>query len=186
MIPVLFVEKNSIYKTLDCDPWDAERDARNYRGTSAIVAHPPCRLWSVMKKLSTAPPEEKFLSLDAVEYIKMNGGVLEHPAGSDLFKHPAVVGHGILLSVDQHWWGHLARKKTILFICGIELRDIPPVPLSFDAVTHVVDCSNRRNRQKKVLSKSKRNYTPEPFARWLIELAEIIQKKKVSCNCSEA
>lgn len=178
MIPVLFVEKNSIYKQLYCDPFDESRDARNYIGTSAIVAHPPCRLWSRMKAFSTAPEEEKELARFAVEVIKRNGGVLEHPAGSSLFKDPCIRGAGILFSVDQHWWGHPCQKKTILLINGITLREIPPVPLCFDTPTKVIDGSPTANRRGQYLPVSKRNQTPLEFAKWLIELAQVIESKK--------
>jgi hypothetical protein len=59
---ILFVAKNSVYKTLTdsmgqpLDCWDKERDAMKWPGGNPIVAHPPCRLFSKhLRHLSTAP-----------------------------------------------------------------------------------------------------------------------------------
>jgi hypothetical protein len=85
MISVLFVQDDSIYKfirggRLDC--WDSARDARNWPGGNAIVAHPPCREFSKMRGFSKAPPGEKELAYMAVRWVQQWGGVLEHPKGS--------------------------------------------------------------------------------------------------------
>src|SRR6185437_17018118 len=41
MVAALYVEKNGVYYGLpDVDPWDKERDARNYAGPFPVVAHP--------------------------------------------------------------------------------------------------------------------------------------------------
>ena len=58
---VLFTMKNSIYEKLGCDTWDEKRDARNYKGTDPIIAHPPCRLWGKLAHMAKAPEEEKEL-----------------------------------------------------------------------------------------------------------------------------
>ena len=46
MIAALFVEAGgSYYRLPDVDPWDQARDARQYQGPHAVVAHPPCQRW---------------------------------------------------------------------------------------------------------------------------------------------
>jgi len=49
---VLFARADSIYKQLDCDVWDQERDALRWPGGASIVAHPPCRSWGRLRKLA--------------------------------------------------------------------------------------------------------------------------------------
>jgi hypothetical protein len=44
-ISVLFCRKDSIYKTLNIDVWDKDRDARNFDSENVIIAHPPCWSW---------------------------------------------------------------------------------------------------------------------------------------------
>ena len=46
MIAALFVETGGCYFGLpNVDPWDRERDARDYAGPHPVVAHPPCARW---------------------------------------------------------------------------------------------------------------------------------------------
>jgi hypothetical protein len=187
MVSILFVQQDSIYKkirggTLDC--WDFERDAARWPGGNPIVAHPPCREWSQMRGFSMAPVGEKELAVLAVGWVRRWGGVLEHPKGSTLW--PALSlplpgatdkfgGHS--LCVDQAWWGHRARKSTMLYVVGCPPKGIPDVPISFDAIQRVL---NSRRRPSKgglqEVTKRERSATPEKFAEWLVELAERCQK----------
>src|SRR4051812_11798157 len=48
-VAALYVETNGVYYGLpDVDPWDEARDARLYYGPWPVVAHPPCKSWSIM------------------------------------------------------------------------------------------------------------------------------------------
>ena len=48
-IAALYVETDGCYFGLDgVDPWDAERDAREYAGPHPVVAHPPCKRSSLI------------------------------------------------------------------------------------------------------------------------------------------
>jgi hypothetical protein len=78
-------------------------------------------------------------------------------------------GYSIL--VDQHWWGHRCRKQTLLYIVGASQRDIPNIPYNLDAITHKVGHSYC----KRLISvhKKEAEHTPERFAMWLIQVAEI-------------
>jgi len=185
MVTVLFVRKNSIYHKLDCDPWDQARNALNWPGGNPIVAHPPCGQWSRLRQFAKKNPAEKELAPWAITQVRRWGGVLEHPSGSDLWRHmgmaktttPDQYG-GYTLHVDQFWWGHKARKKTLLYIVGCRLADLPPLPLNFSAITHHVSTSLRGHRKyhsMKELSKAAREATPIDFAKWLLKVASKCQ-----------
>ena len=121
-VAVLCAARNSVYHTLaGVDVYDIDRDARSYRGTDPVVAHPPCRSWSATcGHQSKAPPEERELALWCCEVLKKNGGVLEQPAHSRLFDAaglplPGESGDELWSQqVWQNWWGYGVKKKTWL------------------------------------------------------------------------
>jgi len=143
-------------------------------------------------------PDEKALALWAVRMVQTWGGVLEHPAGSTLWQvaglpqlqtnrikygssealNKTAVGSatGWTLAVEQHWWGHPARKHTWLYIVGLAPGWEPPIPYSLDLPTAVV--SSKLPGRKELHSTKAREHTPEAFARWLIELASRCQAPK--------
>lgn len=103
-VAVLCAQKNGVYsqssgavgqfgctlsQIVDVDLWDKTRNAFNFKGGLPVVAHPPCRLWGTLKgmpKISAEErAEEKNLGRHCVMMVIENGGVLEHPADSDLF-----------------------------------------------------------------------------------------------------
>lgn len=186
MVPVLFARKDSVYKTLGADVYDIDRDARTWPGGCAGVYHPPCRAWGRLKGFAKPRPDEKELARWSVRKIREFGGVLEHPDASSLWKdmNLPMGGRdeygGFTLRVDQSWWGHRARKKTLLYICGCEPKDVPSMPIKFDAIEYTVGTSitynNKRRGFRPSIKKSEREATPEPFAKWLIELAKICNK----------
>jgi hypothetical protein len=127
-IAALFVRKNSVYKTMSgVDAWDKERDARNWPGGSAVVAHRPCAQWGNMAQWAHKKPAEKALALLALDLVDRWHGVLEHPVTSRLWKH-AEGRKGWLYTIDQQWFGHRAIKRTTLYINGIKPAELPPVP----------------------------------------------------------
>lgn len=136
-VVVLFARADSIYKSMPgLDVWDMARDARKFRGAGPVVAHPPCRAWGCLRAMAKPRPDEKDLALYAVNQVRLNGGVLEHPAGSTLWpvaKLPEPGDRdawgGFTIVVPQFWWGHQANKATRLYICGCGPGDLPPVPL---------------------------------------------------------
>lgn len=181
---VLFARSDSIYKTMDCDVWDKERDALTWPGGAPVVAHPPCRLWGRLRHFSTAPIEEKSYGPWAVDQIREWGGVLEHPANSTLWPfcglpHPSEYDeHGFTISLPQWWFGHKAEKWTWLYICGMKLKDLPQMPLKIGEASHVIATSLRRKKvpcRPKVTRKD-REATPPAFAAWLLEVASICWK----------
>src|SRR6185437_10212508 len=125
-IAALYVRKDSVYKDLGCDCWDADRDARLYPGPMPVVAHPTCRAWGRLRQFSKPRPDEKELAIKAVRQVREWGGALEHPATSSLWKEMPLpmpgeidMWGGFTICVDQFWWGHKAQKRTFLYICGI-------------------------------------------------------------------
>jgi hypothetical protein len=176
---VLFVRADSVYKNLECDAWDAERNALAWPGGTPVVAHPPCRLWGRLFKQSTAPTAERELALWAVDQVRRWGGVLEHPAKSKLWPAKGLPRpgqrdeFGFTLSVSQWWWGHKAEKNTWLYVCGCEPFDAPEMPFKIGEATHCIAQSSRRQRLRfrPEVTKAEREHTPPAFAAWLLELA---------------
>lgn len=177
-VAILFARKDSVYKQIPpCDVYDIDRDARTFPGGMPAVCHPPCRAWGRLRHFAKPRPDEKALALFAVDAIRNNGGVLEHPDTSTLWKEAGLPlpgqrdswgGHSIL--VNQHWFGHRAEKRTLLYIVGCEPRDLPPLPIRLDEPTHVVQ-SRKRQDYRPHISKAEREHTPLAFAEWLCEVA---------------
>lgn len=181
MVAVLFARADSYYKTLpNVDVWDAERDARNWPGGCPLVAHPPCRAWGAFAMFAKPRGDEKALAPWAIEQVRKNGGVLEHPYASKLW--PALglpepgkrdEFGGWTLPIHQHWWGHRAEKKTRLYIVGCEPHEIPDMPMQLGQASHVIGDVGRASKGTKrpEVSKAEREHTPPDLARWLIDLA---------------
>lgn len=190
-VSVLFARHNSVYKTLPCvDVWDKTRDARHYDGMDAVVAHPPCAQWGQLRHFANDVPEIKALAPWAVRCVRKCGGVLEHPRGSTLWGYEKLPMNGIdafggwTLPIDQNWFGHKARKRTLLYIVGCPPRDIPPLPLVLGRATHVVagapaldPVAALRRKQappewsRPSVTHAEREHTPPELAAWLVELA---------------
>lgn len=154
MVSVLFARQRSVYKDLGCDVWDADRDARLYLGSGPIIAHPPCRAWGRYAAKAKASAAEKELALWALTMVRCFGGVLEHPASSQLWKHLREEDHTVI--VDQIWWGHRAQKRTRLFVSQVKLA---AMPLKLDYPETNVENMGRAEREA----------TPRDFAAWLVE-----------------
>jgi hypothetical protein len=135
MIAALYVERDGVYWNLpDVDPWDKERDARQYAGPWPVVAHPPCERWGRFWHGSTRKPHQYKLGDDngcfaaALAAVREWGGVLEHPEHSHAWRahgiNPPeqsgwwpVVGEagGWTCRIEQGFYGHFARKATWLY-----------------------------------------------------------------------
>lgn len=188
-VTVLFARKDSVYKTLaDCEVYDIDRDARSWPGGTPVVAHPPCRAWGRFKAMAKPRHDEKDLAHFAVAAVRANGGVLEHPAYSSLWRAAGLpapgkrdVFGGFTLPINQHWFGHRAVKATWLYVCGIEPTQLPTIPIVLGDSTHVIAqmrCRKDGTRMRKgdvgwrpEVSKAERERTPQLMAEWLVELA---------------
>ena len=123
-------------------------------------------------------------SKGALAAVRLNGGVLEHPAQSyawDFFGIPkpkkgcwtkARDGFGWVCEVWQSAYGHRANKATRLYYCGKN----PPFDLRWDRPkgTHQVGFQDQRGKanNKPTLSSKEANATPTAFRNVLIRLAE--------------
>lgn len=194
MLAALFVEKNGCYFGLpSIDPWDLERDARNYGGPHPVIAHPPCERWGKLAKVNYSrwggehnrPGNDGGCFAAALSSVLKYGGVLEHP------KHSKAFGEfnlgkpsgrwektrlGWICEVWQSAYGHRANKATWLFYSGINA----PFDLNWSRPkgTHQVGFQDRRGkaRNKPTLSRKESRATPIKFRDTLIELANLARQ----------
>lgn len=177
MVAVLFARADSVYKTLaNADVWDIERDARKWAGGSPVVAHPPCRAWGRLRQFARPRKGERQLAIWAVRQVRKWGGVLEHPAGSLLWKKAGLPAPGTrdrfggwTLPIHQHWWGHRAEKATLLYIVGCEPHQLPDIPMVLGEPSHVVQ--SRKKKSRPHITKAEREHTPLLLAEWLCVVA---------------
>jgi hypothetical protein len=197
-VAVLFARADSVYKTLpDCDVWDIERDALRWPGGAPVVAHPPCRAWGRLSHMAKPRAGEKQLAIWAVGQVRRFGGVLEHPRGSRLWAEMNLPRPGqfdsfggFTIGISQHWWGHRAEKLTLLYVVGLDLSALPPIPLSLERPTHVIAQARQarpdlgRGRLVKGMPKwrpevsaAERERTPPQLAEWLCQVARLCARR---------
>lgn len=178
--------------------WDATRDARLYEGPHPVVAHPPCGPWGGLRHQYRGAEHD--CAPRAVEQVRRWGGVLEHPAGSLLWQDRGLPDPGgapieddgrtaglfprFSLEVEQVEWGHVARKRTWLYIVGVSrervLELLAARPYPGREPTHW--CSGGgTGRGKpppgiKICSAEQRRRTPPAFAEFLIEIASAARR----------
>ena len=178
MIPVLCTSGNSIYRRIAiADPYDKHRDARSYTGSSPIVAHPPCRSWSAFCRHQAKPERlEAELGIWCCELLKQNGGVLEQPAWSHLFRAAGLPlpgeapSNGLFsVRVDQAWFGYPTKKKTWICFAHIDNPLDPPLKLR---------AGGGDRRRMAVMSKNQRSETVLEMAQWLLQNAMRARKCK--------
>lgn len=180
-VAVLYVDPRGPYPSIVRHWYGAERDARTYAGPLPIVAHPPCGPWGRLRHLCTQ--QDATCGPHAVDMVRRYGGVLEHPAGSRLFRcrgmpHPGELPDawgGVTYEVSQCDWGHPARKRTWLYVVGAPPLAIPPAPPPREP-THWASGSRNAPRGPvppgiKVCSAEQRRRTPRAFAEWLVRVA---------------
>jgi hypothetical protein len=177
-VAALYVETGGVYYGLpDVDPWDEERDARLYEGPWPVVAHPPCNRWSIM--VESNPQIRDQLGQDggtfaaALDAVRTFGGVLEHPALTRAWRAHGLPrassggwattfdDPGYATEVDQGRYGHVARKMTWLYCCGIE----PPALKWGDGG------QRERNTRNMASTNGDRSRTPLGFRDVLLDMA---------------
>ena len=182
MIAILFAREDSRYKELDgYDVYDINRDARNYCKNYPVIAHPPCRAWGQLSHMANPRPDEKQLAYYALAQVRLNGGVLEHPNGSRLWKEanlPLGMFYddfgGFTLEIDQYDFGHVAHKPTKLYICGINRDQLPKLP---DKNTNPTDrsiCGNVKGTKR--CTQYQREYTPDKLIEFMTEICRNVNK----------
>jgi hypothetical protein len=176
-VAALYVDTKGPYMDMPgVDAWTEARDARRYTGAHPVVAHPPCADWSRLRGLAKHVEGRRELAPFAVWQVRACGGVLEHPAWSELWPELDLPRPGCLpdawggwsIEVNQVSWGHPAVKPTWLYFVGVQRAAV--VPRRGGTPTHVVS-TVRRDTPMLRCSALKRRLTPPAFASWLIDLA---------------
>jgi len=191
-VAALYIDPGGPYPTLpDVECWDESRDARKYDGPWPVVAHPPCRNYSKLRHLATG--DDSDCAPRAIAQVHAFGGILEHPAGSLLWKAAGLPlpgelwneYNGYTVELEQVEWGHVARKRTWLYVVGAPRGALEAPPFPGRQPTHWA--SGRRGMANpadnvppgiKVCSAQQRRRTPIEFARYLVRLAESAGKNR--------
>lgn len=194
IVAALFVEKGGVYYGLEgVDPWDEERDARQYDGPWPVVAHPPCKSWSIMGQCrpETVAAGDGGTFRAALEAVERYGGVLEHPALTRAWKafgipRPPSSGWtrslwpdriGWTTSIDQAAYGHPCHKETWLYFVGGVGPYAPGEPPELDW--------RRLNKGRAVADdggggRDQRSRTPLAFRDVLISMARSVTREAVA------
>lgn len=159
MKPVaLFTCASSPYLALGLDCYDLARDALTFRGPDKVICHPPCRAWGRYYYKAKPREGEMRAGLWALDLVRQNGGVLEHPVSSKLwlFLQPG----DATVDIRQADFGHRAEKCTRLFYA--KLGPMPPLPPPNPGPYRSVELLGRQERER----------TPAELARWLVSWCE--------------
>lgn len=149
-IAALYVDRLGPYpKIPGVDCWDLTRDARKYRGPDPIVAHPACGPWGKLRHMYKGGEGGPDLAIKALRQVRTFGGVLEHPADSLLWWYDTALieclgrfgAHvdefgGYCLAIEQVEWGHVARKRTWLYLVNVPREALESAPFPGRAPTH--------------------------------------------------
>ncbi len=183
-VVALYVDPRGPYPGLVAEWYDEARDARTYAGDRPVVAHPPCGPWGRLRHLCRRPEDREYFP-HALGVVRRCGGVVEHPAYSTAWQAYALPRPGEVpdafggwtLEVCQCDFGHVARKRMWLYVCGTRWTPVLPPPRE---PTHWVTGGRGRTGTRnhtpvpagiKIASAQQRHRTPRAFAEWLIEVA---------------
>lgn len=151
-------EKSNYYKVNSpgCELifYDKAKDMRTFDFSCPVIAHPPCAQWSRVRNFAHDNPEEKKLAHFCLYAVRLCGGILEHPHGSEFMRD--VVGYENCISVNQHWWKFPCQKKTLLYFNRCRPLSFP---LNFNAVTKTTYDLDHYSRSKTTLE----------FNTWLVD-----------------
>jgi hypothetical protein len=198
-VSALFVRSDGPYPSLVADWWDGSdgRDAREYAGPNAVVEHPPCARWGRFwwsagdhgqLRGDTGPGNDGGVFETAIAHLRRWGGVLEHPADSAAWPRfgilrPSEGGWSRSLLrpdewvavVDQHAFGHRARKRTWLVAVGAQVLPVLPVlrhrvyVASGPGISRTAE--SRALHGVELMGKRERELTPPAFAELLVQIA---------------
>ncbi len=180
-IAALFVDAEGVYSSISgVQCWGLEHDARFYKGSLPVVAHPPCQRWGNFNHGGPAKPWTEVPGADggcfaaALFAVRNYGGVIEHPKGSKAWKafelkQPALKGGwsradsggGWTCCVYQSKYGHEAPKASWLYL----FRVSPPWPI------FRWGCDDNALNRVQEMSKKQREATPLEFAKLLVSLS---------------
>jgi hypothetical protein len=190
-VSALFVEDNGVYFDVpSVDPWAApSRDACEYDGPNPVVAHPPCARWCKLAGLvehvyGYKRGDDGGTFRSALDSVRKWGGVLEHPAYSaawlayGLNAPPSDGGWvnadflgGWTCHVEQHSYGHKARKATWIYVHGCNLPSMAWGSAKIGSIDVAVSYANSNIYQRKRMSKANSSRTPLSFRDQLIRIS---------------
>ena len=178
---VLFCNHNSIYKTLNCDCYDLNRNALSVQFPSVAIYHPPCRSWSRLRKFSSFIPGDHWLAVWSVLRCRRFGGIIEHPMGSYLWHYMNLPlpgrGYdsygGFTFEIDQVEFGHLCRKRTWLYVVGLPAGIPINIPLCGNKPSFTI-ASSSSSSDLLACPIYYRSYTPILLAKELLRIAGLI------------
>jgi hypothetical protein len=186
-VAALYVERGGPYFAMPgVEPWDRDRDARTYAGPHPVVAHPPCGPWGCLRHLCRRL-DERDCAIAAIAAARKRGGVVEHPEHSKLWDALALPEPdeftdqhgGFTVAVEHCSWGHVARKRTWLYVVGVPRSIVMAGVRTGGVPTHWIAGARKRRVGGggtippgiKICSAQQRRRTPPAFAMWLVDLA---------------
>jgi hypothetical protein len=180
--PVLFCEKNSVYRYLGCDVYDLSRNAISCKSFKPAIYHPPCQSWSRLRKFSNFVPGNHWLGVWAFIRVRRFGGILEQPESSYLFKFMKAplpgTGYdhfgGRTVVIDQVKYGHKCRKRTWLYIVDFWQNLELNIPCPDNKPVCIIASSSKKSILP-AAGKKWRNYTPLLLAKELLSLTSKIE-----------
>lgn len=164
--------------------YDKKSDMRTYTGQHVVIAHPPCADYCNFKHLHPRNPARAALARQCITIVQNNGGVLEHPAGSALWREAGLpwpgegkdVHGGYAVYCEQGDYGHVTRKATWLYIVG----GTTPAPAARQPLASKAEqarhlwggdrCTDYRAKYG-ASREALREATPRKFAEFLLSIA---------------
>lgn len=202
-VAALFVDARGLYPRLLGSElcWDAERDARLYKGPWSVVAHPPCQLWVNLAASNWARGQRDGKPRPypawypggsdggcfeaALRAVRRFGGVLEHPAFSWAWRRYGVPA--VPRPAFQGWHGPVYWGGVPVWVCEVwqsayghlcrkrtwlcYVGERPPLELDWRRLEGTHQVG-WFDRKKPTVSKKQAIHSPLAFAEMLIKLAE--------------
>lgn len=184
MITVLCAARSSVYRAIPgLDVFTRSRDAWTARPSGPVIAHPPCRCWCRAWPLSAMTVKtriiEMLLGMECVRLVIHNGGILEQPAHSRLWKCASLPGpsepfahrHAWTIELDQAQFGHRASKPTWILFSGIR-----PSAVNLNGW----QLQQEQVRSMATMTPGQRSSSPPLFARFLVQCAASARPMQIS------
>lgn len=164
---VLVMGEPSAYEGLAVDCFDLCVHGCAFSGHQPVVAQPASRCWGRGRDMRRPQQDERLLSLWMLAQVQRWGGVLMHPANSQLWgaANLPLPGHGYdeiggwTLPVWQSWFGASVPKPTWVYIVGPKNEQFPALPFLLGSYTDQGQAHHQ---------------IPKPMAKWLCNLAQQI------------